>query len=131
MAFNYTHQVYHKQKHQKRHPKSFLPHFLFFLFLGFLAKLQKKMEEKSEGKMQSSIVKFNVGGSVFMTTIETISPSLFLSKLVQNEKENKFRVEKVGECLFIDRSPKLFEAVLSFLRTKTFKARNRFFLFNH
>ena len=65
----------------------------------------------------SKIVNLNVGGTIFSTSRETLSAggdSFFASLISEN-----FKVERdQHNNIFIDRDPKLFSAVLNFLRNQ-------------
>jgi hypothetical protein len=58
-----------------------------------------------------STVKFNVGGQIFETTTSTIQRSHYLRTLINGQFS-----ENINTTIFIDRSARLFEHVLCFLR---------------
>lgn len=60
-------------------------------------------------------IRLNVGGTLFETTPETLSPSPVLTKLISK----KFK-EDSRQILFIDRDPKGFSHVLSLLRDQNY-----------
>lgn len=65
----------------------------------------------------SRIINFNVGGTLFSCYESTIHKS---SKLWTLKQSVKF-IDKVNsEVIFIDRSPKIFEHVLNYLRDPTY-----------
>jgi len=54
-------------------------------------------------------IKLNVGGTVFETTKDSLKNSTYLTSFIE-------RWTKSNEAIFIDRSPKIFEHVLAYLR---------------
>jgi len=65
----------------------------------------------------SRIIHFNVGGTLFSCYESTIQKS---SKLWTLKQSVKF-IDKVNsEVIFVDRSPKIFEHVLNYLRDQTY-----------
>jgi hypothetical protein len=76
----------------------------------------KSMDEKADKifNYQGDIIKFNVGGKKFATSLNTIkenSDTLFC-KLIESGKID------IKEEIFFDRSPALFPCILNYLRTK-------------
>lgn len=69
----------------------------------------------------SELVRFNVGGKKYTTTLTTImsrGSTNFLARLVENHRSGKLKtmVDEDGH-LFIDRDGRLFALILNFLRT--------------
>jgi hypothetical protein len=70
-----------------------------------------------EGQKGPNIVKLNIGGTIFITTKETLLsiPGTTFHGLLSNEK---YQPDFEG-CFFFDRSPKYFEEILNYLRTNS------------
>jgi len=67
----------------------------------------------------STMVKLNVGGRRFLTTLSTImtSPCNVLQRMVENDRDGKMSsLKDENGYMFIDRSDVLFEVVLQYLR---------------
>lgn len=81
-----------------------------------------KMEQVPIEQMAKTneIVSFDVGGTVFKTTLSTLRTqepeNLFLS-LYENSKSGKFLVIKDKENIFIDRNPQTIQRLFDYLRT--------------
>lgn len=63
----------------------------------------------------STVVRINVGGTTFYSTVETLKKSPYMESLFSGS------VDHTKDGLFLDRDPKTFEKVLSFLRTDYIK----------
>jgi hypothetical protein len=76
----------------------------------------KRMQAKVEkiANTQGDIIKLNVGGKVFSVSVNTINsmPNTLIQKLVESK-----RVDLKQE-IFFDRSPKMFEHILEFIRSR-------------
>jgi BTB/POZ domain len=73
----------------------------------------------------SSIVKFNVGGQIFITRRENVTKySGFLSTLLSTDIPK----EIIDGAIFIDRDPKIFAHILEFLRSDVFPEKSLAFL---
>ncbi len=71
-------------------------------------------------KVQNDVVKFNVGGKKFATSTDTLlrTPDTLFYKLVLSKKVD------LADEIFFDRSPNLFPAILSYLRTNKIVYKN-------
>jgi hypothetical protein len=67
------------------------------------------------------VLRFNVGGALFLTTFSTINARgpCFLTTLVQQHYTGQLPCLEIDGALFVDRSGVAFEYVLQFLRTGT------------
>ena len=69
--------------------------------------------------MNGKIISLNVGGSIFTTTVATLTqyPDSMLAAMFDPESERPPAVTDKEGNFFIDRDPKPFEVILSFLRS--------------
>ena len=68
----------------------------------------------------NSLIKLNVGGTIFTTTVSTISSiqGSYIDNLVKYDSNGEMNVTKdENGNIFIDRSPELFKIILEYLRT--------------
>lgn len=71
-------------------------------------------------KEKNKIIKFDIGGEIFHTKLETIlsiKDTLFYRLLLSNKLD-------IDKCIFIDRDPNYFNYILSFIRNKKVNLNN-------
>src|SRR3989344_6896524 len=69
---------------------------------------------------KTNLIKLNVGGTIFTTTISSISSiqGSYIDNLVKYDSNGEMNVTKdENGNIFIDRSPELFKIILEYLRT--------------
>ena len=75
---------------------------------------------------QGDIITLNVGGTIFSTTLTTLGQyrgTSMLAAMFDPESGMEAAMRDTNGAFFIDRNPKAFEAILSYLRTgKLFEA---------
>ena len=85
-------------------------------------KIIKSGDKETVTKKESDIVNLNVGGRIYTTTRNTLSSKRgddgnFFTQLLDNDKSGRIPCERDEKGrIFIDRSGKIFEDVLDFLR---------------